>query len=140
MRESFFERLIINQQNLVAYATDTDTNEIIYMTQAAASLYGFEHVQDTYGKKCYELIQGLDSVCPFCTNSKLVPGQPYHWEHYNEKLQMWFDITDILVMYEGKYCRLEIARDVTAQKEKFDRFEPSYSGRNIGGLYSDTFQ
>ena len=33
----FFERLIINQQNLVAYATDTDTNEIIYMTQAAAS-------------------------------------------------------------------------------------------------------
>jgi diguanylate cyclase (GGDEF)-like protein len=121
VRESFFERLIINQQNLVAYATDTDTNEIIYMTQAAASLYGFEHVQDTYGKKCYELIQGLDSVCPFCTNSKLVPGQPYHWEHYNEKLQMWFDITDILVMYEGKYCRLEIARDVTAQKEKFDR-------------------
>ena len=121
MRESFFERLIINQQNLVAYATDTDTNEIIYMTQAAASLYGFEHVQDTYGKKCYELIQGLDSVCPFCTNSKLGPGQPYHWEHYNEKLQMWFDITDILVMYEGKYCRLEIARDVTAQKEKFDR-------------------
>ena len=121
MRESFFERLIINQQNLVAYATDTDTNEIIYMTQAAASLYGFEHVQDTYGKKCYELIQGLDSVCPFCTNSKLVPGQPYHWEHYNEKLQMWFDITDILVLYEGKYCRLEIARDVTAQKEKFDR-------------------
>ena len=121
MRESFFERLIINQQNLVAYATDTDTNEIIYMTQAAASLYGFEHVQDTYGKKCYELIQGLDSVCPFCTNSKLVPGQPYHWEHYNEKLQMCFDITDILVMYEGKYCRLEIARDVTAQKEKFDR-------------------
>ncbi len=121
MNETFFERFIINQQNLVAYATDTDTNEIIYMTQAAASLYGFEHAQDTYGKKCYELIQGLDCVCSFCTNSKLVPGQPYHWEHYNEKLQMWFDITDILVLYEGEYRRLEIARDVTAQKEKFDR-------------------
>ena len=34
---------------------------------------------------------------------------------------MWFDITDILVMYEGKNCRLEIARDITDQKEKFDR-------------------
>ncbi len=34
---------------------------------------------------------------------------------------MWFDITDILVLYEGEYRRLEIARDVTAQKEKFDR-------------------
>ena len=108
MRESFFEKSIINQQNLVAYATDTATNEILYMTQAAATLYGFKDVQETYGKKCYQLIQGLDTVCPFCTNSKLKPGQPYHWEHYNEKLQMWFDITDILVMYEGKNCRLEI--------------------------------
>lgn len=121
MRESFFERFIINQQNLVAYATDRETNEILYMTQAAATLYGLEHVQDAYGKKCYELIQGLDNVCPFCTNSKLVPGQPYQWEHYNTKLQMWFDITDILVMFEGKNRRLEIARDITAQKEKFDR-------------------
>ena len=121
MRESFFEQLIVNQQNLVAYATDIATNEILYMTQAAANLYGFENAQDTYGKKCYELIQGLDSVCPFCTNGKLVPGEPYQWEHYNAKLQMWFDITDLLVMFEGKTCRLEIARDVTAQKEKFDR-------------------
>lgn len=121
MRESFFEQSIIKQQNLVAYATDTATNEILYMTQAAASLYGFGDVQETYGKKCYELIQGLDTVCPFCTNSKLVPGQPYHWEHYNNKLEMWFDITDILLMVEGKNCRLEIARDITDQKEKFDR-------------------
>lgn len=121
MRESFFEQAIINQQNLVAYATDTATNEIIYMTQAAATLYGFEDVQEIYGKKCYELIQGLDTVCPFCTNSKLIPGQPYHWEHYNEKIQMWFDITDILVTFEGKNCRLEIARDITDEKEKFDR-------------------
>ena len=121
VREAFFERFMINQQKLVAYATDTATNEILYMTQAAATLYGFEDVRDTYGKKCYELIQGLDDVCPFCTNSKLKPGRPYQWEHYNRKLQMWFDITDILVMFEGKNCRLEIARDVTAQKEKFDR-------------------
>lgn len=121
MRESFFERSIIDQQNLVAYATDTDTNEILFVTQAAATLYGFEDVHEIYGRKCYELIQGLDAVCPFCTNSKLVPGQPYHWEHFNTKLQMWFDITDILVQFEGKNCRLEIARDITAQKEKFDR-------------------
>ena len=121
MRESFFERLIINQQNLVAYATDTDTNEIIYMTQAA-TLYGFKDVQETYGKKCYQADPGPGhSLSILGTNSKLKPGQPYHWEHYNEKLQMWFDITDILVMYEGKNCRLEIARDITDQKEKFDR-------------------
>ena len=121
MREAFFEQSIINLQNLVAYATDTDTNEIIYMTQPAATLYGFKDVQETYGRKCYQLIQGMDTVCPFCTNSKLIPDKPYHWQHYNEKLQTWFDITDILVMFEGKSCRLEIARDITDQKVRFDR-------------------
>ena len=121
MREAFFEKSIINLQNLVAYATDTDTNEIIYMTQPAATLYGFKDVQETYGRKCYQLIQGMDTVCPFCTNSKLIPDKPYHWQHYNEKLQTWFDITDILVMFEGKSCRLEIARDITDQKVRFDR-------------------
>lgn len=121
MREAFFEQSIINLQNLVAYATDTDTNEIIYMTQPAATLYGFKDVQETYGRKCYQLIQGMDTVCPFCTNSKLIPDKPYHWQHYNEKLQTWFDITDILVKFEGKSCRLEIARDITDQKVRFDR-------------------
>ena len=47
VREAFFERFMINQQKLVAYATDTATNEILYMTQAAATLYGFEDVRDT---------------------------------------------------------------------------------------------
>ena len=122
VREAFFERFMINQQKLVAYATDTATNEILYMTQAAATMYRFEDVRDTYGKKCYELIQGLDDVCPFCTNSKLKPGRPYQWEHYNRKLQMWFDITDILVMFEGKNCRLEIARMSQPRKKNSTAF------------------
>ena len=40
MQESFFEKTIIDQQHLIAYASDPDTYEILYMTQAAASLCG----------------------------------------------------------------------------------------------------
>lgn len=75
VREAFFERFMINQQKLVAYATDTATNEILYMTQAAATLYGFEDVRDTYGKKCYELIQGLDDICPLLHKQQIETGQ-----------------------------------------------------------------
>ena len=120
MQESFFERTIIDQQHLIAYASDMDTYEILYMTQAAASLYGLD-ARDTCGKKCYELIQGRDAPCPFCTNGKLQPDAPYRWEHFNEKLQKWMDITDVLVFFQGKNRRLEFARDITEQKEKFDR-------------------
>ena len=120
MWETFFERTIIEKQNLLAYASDMDTYEILYMTQAAASLYGLD-AQDTCGKKCYELIQGEDAPCPFCTNSKLKLNVPYRWEHFNEKLQKWMDITDVLVSFQGKNRRLEFAQDITEQKEKFDR-------------------
>lgn len=50
VREAFFERFMINQQKLVAYATDTATNEILYMTQAAATLYGLRMCGTPMGK------------------------------------------------------------------------------------------
>lgn len=119
--DAFFERLIIERQDLIAYASDTDTYEILYMTQAAATLCGCRNAGECYGKKCYELIQGQDAPCPFCTTGKLAVNQNYRWEHFNEKLQKWMDITDTLVAYKGKNVRLEFARDITEQKVKFDR-------------------
>ena len=121
MSDFYFEHMIIGQQNLLAYASDPDTYDILYMTQAAAALYGFQDARECYGKKCYELIQGKDAPCPFCTNSKLSAARPYRWEHFNEKLQRWMDITDLLVPFKGKNCRLEIARDITEQKEQLAR-------------------
>jgi diguanylate cyclase (GGDEF)-like protein len=121
MKDAFFERTIIEQQNLIAYASDPNTYEILYMTNAAAALCGAQDAAECYGKKCYELIQGRNAPCPFCTNSKLSTTQPYRWEHFNEKLQKWMDITDLLVPFGGKNRRLEIARDITEQKEQLDR-------------------
>jgi len=42
MSDFYFEHMIIGQQNLPAYASDPDTYDILYMTQAAAALYGFQ--------------------------------------------------------------------------------------------------
>ena len=57
----------------------------------------------------------------FCTNDKLSTTESYRWEHFNKKLQKWMDITDLLVSFQGKDCRREIARDITEQKEQLDR-------------------
>lgn len=121
MSDSFFEHMIIDQQHLLAYASDLDTYDILYMTQAAASLYGFKNAGDCYGKKCYDLIEGWDAPCPFCTTGKLSVTEPCRWEHFNEKLQRWMDITAVLVEYQGKNVRFEIMRDITEQKEQFAR-------------------
>lgn len=116
----FFDKTIIAQQNLIAYACDLETYEICYITQAAKTMCGFQDEQDFQKKKCYQLLQGLDTPCPFCTNSKLNEGELYQWEQYNEKLGKWLAVTDTLIKYDGRICRLEIAQDITAQKEKLD--------------------
>lgn len=120
MENCFFNKAVIDQQNLVAYACDLTTYEVCYMTRAARKICGLREKQTYYGQKCYELLQGLDSPCPFCTNSKLVQGEVYRWEHYNKKLEKWLAVDDTLIDYKGNLCRLEIARDITEQKMKLD--------------------
>ncbi|MBQ4347098.1 MAG: sensor domain-containing phosphodiesterase, partial [Firmicutes bacterium] len=67
---------------------------------------------------CYNIIQGLDAPCPFCSNNKLIEGIDYRWEHYNEKLNKWFDNKDTLLNINGRLCQLEIAKDISVRREK----------------------
>lgn len=116
----FFDRKIIEQQNLIAYACDLKTYKICYITQAAKTMCGIPDAEDFEAKKCYQLLQGLDAPCPFCTNNQLIEGEIYQWEHYNEKLGKWLAVSDTLIKYKGRSCRLEIAQDITVQKEKLE--------------------
>lgn len=121
MRNHLFNEFIIQQQKLIAYACDLITYEICYMTETAKALYDIHDEQAYLGQKCYELLQGMEGPCPFCTNSKLAPGEIYKWEHYNKKLQKWLAVDDTLMEYQGKHLRFEIARDITEQKNRLDQ-------------------
>lgn len=116
----FFDKTIIEQQNLIAYACDLETYEICYITQAAKAMCDFQDTRIFREKKCYQLLQGLDMPCPFCTNNKLIEEERYQWEYYNEKLEKWLAVTDTLVKYKGRIYRLEIAQDITEQKERLE--------------------
>ena len=43
--------------NEYVYATDIETNEIVYMNHKALKAYGLESIEDIKGKKCYEVLQ-----------------------------------------------------------------------------------
>ncbi len=53
-----------------AYVSDMDTYELLYLNQAACDVLG-ARASTVVGRKCYEVIQGRTSPCPFCTNDKL---------------------------------------------------------------------
>lgn len=43
--------------NEYVYATDIETNEIVYMNHKALEAYGLESIEDIKGLKCYEVLQ-----------------------------------------------------------------------------------
>lgn len=111
-----YDSLIMDISGSICYICDTETYDLLHLTQPGMDVYGFSGPESYRGKKCYEVLQGRDSPCPFCNNCKLSEGNQLRWEHYNDKLHRWFDITDTLIRVDGRLCRLEIARDISARK------------------------
>lgn len=122
MKREKYDAIILNEYNsMFSYITDIETYEILHMTTSAMELYGIKSDEDYIGKKCYQLLQGLDAPCKFCNNAQLKVGEYYCWEHFNEILQRWLSVNDTLVTVEGRQYRLERAHDITEHKEKLKR-------------------
>ena len=72
-RESAEKALSAQSQELMSifdsideaiYVMDPDTYELLYVNAATRAIFG----TDVVGRKCYQVLQGLDKPCDFCTN------------------------------------------------------------------------
>ncbi len=99
----------------LSYAIDIETYRIVYANKELKNLYDNE----LEGQICYEVLQGKDWPCTFCTNKYILDSdEPYCWEYYNEKLDKDFFLVDRLIkLPDGKRIRFEIGFDVTEQKQ-----------------------
>lgn len=131
MRYEDYNSLLVDNSGSISYIADMETYELLHLTKAGMEAYGLTTPEDYKGKKCYKLLQGLDEPCPFCTNDFLEEGSTYQWEYYNESLGMWFDLLDTKTILNGRPCRTEIARDITARKTQLDFLEDQLSLDNI---------
>lgn len=107
---------LIDELEEIVYVSDIKTYDLLYLNAAGRQQTGvnpdeYEH------KKCYKLLQGRDSPCPFCTNTKLTHDQFYTWEYENPHLKRHFIVKDKLVHWNQQSVRMEIAVDVTRQEE-----------------------
>lgn len=115
--------VIVNEIDNVVYISDPDTYEIIYLNRAMKKTLGMRENEEYRGKLCYELLQGLDAPCPFCTNASLCKDKYYTWKHYNEKLGRYFSLKDKLVEVDGHLFRMEICTDVTESELRYRSLE-----------------
>lgn len=105
----FFENM-----NECVYASDIDTDELVYMNKKALRMYGIHSLDEISGKKCYEVLQHCSAPCAVCNNKQLREGEFIEWRHYNLLLDRDFAIKDTLVTDGGRRYRIEIAIDAEA--------------------------
>ena len=105
----FFENM-----NECVYASDIDTDELVYMNKKALRMYGIHSLDEIAGKKCYEVLQHCSAPCAVCNNKNLREGEFIEWRHYNILLDKDFAIKDTLVTDGGRRYRVEIAIDADA--------------------------
>ena len=106
----FFENL-----DEMVYASDIETNELLYMNRKLRNALGYSDHQQYVGKPCYQILQGTDQPCPFCTNSQLQEGEFITWVHENPILNKRVLLKDALFRQGERSFRLEIAIDANAE-------------------------
>jgi signal transduction histidine kinase/CheY-like chemotaxis protein/ABC-type phosphate/phosphonate transport system substrate-binding protein len=98
----------------VIYVADPNTYEVLYMNNPSKKHWG-----DGMGKKCYYVLQKLDSPCPFCTNDRIFGdniGKTYIWEFQNIVNRRWYRCLDKAISWpDGRTVRFEMAIDITTQ-------------------------
>ncbi len=76
--------------------------------------------KNSFGKKCYQVIQGQESPFSFSTNPIIFNeylGKTYNWEFQNRKNGRWFRCSDKAIKwFNGKMMRMELAIDITESK------------------------
>ncbi len=115
-QRQYFE-WILEEYEGNAYVSDIDTYELLYVNQTSLDTLKARE-EDVIGRKCYEVIQGRTSPCPFCTNSKLNPNEVYKWEFFNPVLDRTFMIKNKLIIWDGHTARIELSHDMYSTEFK----------------------
>jgi anti-anti-sigma regulatory factor len=104
------------------YVADPETHEVLFVNQTTRHVFG-----DIVGKKCYQVLQNLESPCPFCTNPQIFghyKGQSYIWEFQNKVNRHWYRCIDKAIPWtDGRLVRFEMAIDVTQLKKAEERLD-----------------
>ncbi|MBM3143298.1 MAG: PAS domain S-box protein, partial [Chloroflexi bacterium] len=119
---------IFDSIEAVAYVTDPETYEVLYVNKFTKNLLG----TDPTGGRCYKEFQDLDHPCGFCTNDIILKekGKTYQWEQHNPKVDRDYILFDRIIKWPGERdVRFEFGIDITERKrveEALRRSEERY--------------
>lgn len=118
------------------YISDMDTYELLYLNKTSCQTLHMTQ-KEILGRKCYDVIQGRTSPCPFCNNHCLRRDKFYEWEFYNPTLEKNFMIKNRMIDWKGHRARIELSHDMLSAEYKLakkDRERDAVMKTIPGGL------
>ena len=102
------------------YIIDGDFN-VEYMNDVMVRAFG-----QGDGRKCYQIINRRDEVCPWCRAEEVFAGKTLRWEHHVENLEQTYDLIEFPLRNEdGTVSKVSIYRDITQSKKDQERLKVS---------------
>lgn len=105
---------IIDNHDNIVYATDMQTNEVIFANKNLLQVIG-KTKAEVFGKPCYQALQDKEKPCEFCTNAILLENKCYDWEIFRDDMQRYFILHDNLLVLGDRKLRVEVGTDITDQ-------------------------
>ena len=115
-RMHYFE-LMMDEYVGNIYISDMSTYELLYVNRVSCETLQ-QPIEKIIGRKCYEVIQGRSTPCPFCTNDRLTEDSFYEWEFFNPILDRTFMIKNRIVNWYGHKARIELSHDMYSAEYK----------------------
>lgn len=107
---------MLEEYDGIVYVSDMDSHELLYVNKTGRELFRVDEAALSRRPRCYEVLQGRDAPCPFCTNTYLNESGFYEWEFYNPRLQRTLLLKDRKVRWNGRNARIEFATDVSGYR------------------------
>lgn len=104
-----FDREKFDTMDEQVIITDPLTYETVYMNKSAQKSYRLETSQSYKGQKCYELLEGRKSPCPYCPNSFLRQDRFHTWTHRCVKNGQDLLLRDTLIPWRGRTLRFSMS-------------------------------
>lgn len=122
--------------NEYVYATDIETNELVYMNRKALDAYELKSLEEIKGRKCYEVLQKFSTPCGICNNDRLCVGAFEEWRYYNPVIDKYLLLKDTLIADSArkKKYRIEIAIDISEERSQ-NKVIQKY--RDMGALVNE---
>jgi PAS domain S-box-containing protein len=110
--------LVLNSIGTVVCVSELQNYDLLFINAAGRRALG----PGIEGKKCYEVMQGLDRPCDYCSKNRLLdtarnPTGDNKREIQNPISGRWYDMTYSTIPWvDGKTARMGIATDITDYK------------------------